>query len=186
MAVGVDFENDIFNLMPIINTEDRAAIFESQLQDGVMRKFKVEIDNECHPLLPNVYNLAFGPMDKRGNIDDRIRLKHRSYGRVFATIVLHAGIYLSRHPMHCIGIDGSTNERAWLYYRFIRRNFEYLRRHFQIYGLKYYVRITRLGKTQYDNPFDFADILPDLVPFEESEVVDDELMYNYFIFSKKA
>jgi hypothetical protein len=26
--------------------------------------------------------------------------------------------------------------------------------------LKYYVRISRFGKTQYDNPFDFNDVVP--------------------------
>lgn len=29
-----------------------------------------------------------------------------------------------------------------------------------MYGLKYYVRITRFEKNQYENPFDFGDIQP--------------------------
>ncbi|SCC56818.1 hypothetical protein GA0116948_11555 [Chitinophaga costaii] len=179
MAIAVNFEEDFFELKPLFQNENKIATFESPQIDGSTKLLKIEIDNEAHPLLPDVYNLAFGPVDRKGNIDDSARLRHKDYSKVFSTIVLHAGMYLSRNREHFLGIDGSSNGRAYLYYRFIQRNFDYLTSRFNIYGLKYYVRITRFGKTQYQNPFNFRDILPDFVLIAKDEKILDELMYNY-------
>jgi hypothetical protein len=91
--------------------------------------------------------------------------------------------YLKSNPSHYLGIDGSDNRRAILYFRMLQRNYEYLSRYFNIYGLKYYVRITRFGKRQYDNPFDFTDIEPYPEEITKSMKISPELMYNYFIFN---
>jgi hypothetical protein len=62
--------------------------------------------------------------------------------------------------MRYIGVDGSENLRAWYYWRTLQANFVYLAKYFDMFGLKYYVRISRFGKLQYENPFDFDDIYP--------------------------
>jgi hypothetical protein len=93
--------------------------------------------------------------------------------------------YLSHNPDHFLGIDGSNNGRAFLYYRIIQRNFDYLDQYFNVFGLKYYVRITRFGKTQYDDPFDLNDIAPQLVPLKKGVRIPSDMMYNYFIFNLK-
>jgi hypothetical protein len=50
-----------------------------------------------------------------------------------------------------------------------------------MFGIKYYVRITRYGKTQYDNPFDFEDIQP--YPDRIVKTTEwPEHMYNYYTF----
>ena len=67
--------------------------------------------------------------------------------------------YLELNKEHYLGIDGSDNTRAYFYFRAMIRNFEYLNRYFNMYGIKYFVRISRFGRTQYDNPFDFEDIM---------------------------
>lgn len=72
-----------------------------------------------------------------------------------------------------------------MYYRFIKSNYDYLNEFFTIKGLKYYVRISRLGKYDYDNPFDFEDVVtyPNEIYKEERTTLDK--LYNYFIFTKK-
>lgn len=179
----IDFDN-IYNIEPVANNFKKSS-FKTELADGMLADMQVEISNEAHELLPNVYNLAFGPLNKKGHIDDRIRLTHANYSKVFSTILFDARTYLSLNPDHYLGIDGSNNARAYLYYRFIRRNYDYLNNYFNMYGIKYYVRITRFGKTQYDNPFDFGDIHPYAERLEKDMVPEAEFMYNYFIFNLK-
>jgi hypothetical protein len=134
--------------------------------------------------MPNVYNLAFGPINERGRIDDKAELPHQSYSRVFSTILLNALNYLIKNPDHYVGIDGSENFRAYYYWRFLQRNHTYLNSCFEIFAIRYYVRITRFGKQQYQNPFDFNDLLA-----EPNKIVKTdnwpEHMYNYFIFKAR-
>ncbi len=48
------------------------------------------------------------------------------------------------------------------------------------------MRISRLGKYDYDNPFDFEDVVtyPNEI-YKDERMIADKL-YNYFIFTKKA
>jgi len=184
MAIGVKI--DFTNTYDIADVSEDLKIltFKSQLQNGHAIPLKVEISNEAHELLPNVFNLAFGPINAKGHIDDKAELPHTDYSRVFSTILLSALNYLNNNPEQYLGIDGSDNLRAYYYWRFLQRNFEYLNQFFEIFGLKYYVRITRFGKRQYQNPFDFEDVFvhPDrIVKTNEWP----EQMYNYFIFKIK-
>lgn len=184
MAIGVriDFANayEVENL-----SEDlRLLTFETQLVDGRIVPLKIEISNEGHELMPNVYNLAFGPVTANGRIDDRAELPHKSYSRVFSTILLNALNYLTENPAHYVGIDGSDNFRAYYYWRFLQRNHAYLNRFFEVFGIKYYVRITRFGKQQYQNPFDFNDLLAEPARIVKTDNWPEHL-YNYFIFKIK-
>jgi len=182
MAIGVKIDfGDVYDL---VSDECRTATFKTQLQDGQSTTLLIEISDTPHVLLPNVYNLAFGPADSHGKINDRAEVHHADYSRVFSTILLKAFDYLSEHPDHYIGIDGSDNNRAYYYWRFLQRNFDYLSKYFDIYGLKYYVRITRCGKQQYDDPFDFGDIRIDFDRIFKTNVWPTQ-MYNYFAFEKK-
>ena len=177
--VKIDFDNtfDIEDISPDL----RIAFFPTVLRDGREVLLKIEISNEAHDLLPNVFNLAFGPQNERGEIDDKAELAHENYSKVFSTILLNALNYLNENPGHYLGIDGSDNSRAYYYWRFCQRNFDYLSQYFSMYGLKYYVRISRFGKTQYENPFDFDDIHVEADRIIKTDVWP-KLMYNYFIF----
>lgn len=55
-----------------------------------------------------------------------------------------------------------------------------------MFGLKYYVRITRFGKSQYENPFDFKDIMPYPERIKKGVKIFPPFMYNYFIFNLKS
>jgi len=146
---------------------------------------KVEISDTPHELFSDVYNLAFGPLNARGKIDDVAGLAHKDYSKTFSTILFAAIAFLEAYPEHSLGIDGSTNGRAFLYYRLIQQNFDYLNQYFDISGLKYYVRVSRFGKTQYDDPFDFEDIVPATIKIEKGMKIPPDKMYNYFIFELK-
>lgn len=184
MAIGVKIDFDRTYNFTEISGDLRTAIFSTELQDENSAVLKIEISNEAHELLPNVYNLAFGPVDKKGEIDDKAALHHKDYSKVFSTILLVALKYLTLNPDHYLGIDGSDNLRAYYYWRFLQRNHDYLTNYFEIFGVKYYVRISRFGKTQYENPFDFDDIFPYPDRIHKS-LHWPKLMYNYFIFKLK-
>jgi hypothetical protein len=183
VAVSIDFDNT-YEIEPI--SEDlRVSTFNTELANGEEIPLRVEISSEAHELLPSVYNLAFGPINKKGKIDDNAEIAHADYSKVFSSILLAALTYLTDHPEQYLGIDGSNNARAYLYYRFLQRNFDYLDQFFEMYGLKYYVRITRFGKNQYDNPFDFEDVQPMTARITKDQSISPDFMYNYFIFKTK-
>jgi hypothetical protein len=182
-GVKIDFKN-IYK-QDSISDNLRLIEFTSSLRDGTALTLRVEISNEPHELLPFAYNLAFGPLDSKGRINDKAEIKHRDYSKVFSTILFNAFTYLNNNPEHFLGVDGSDNNRAYLYYRFMQRNFEYLSKYFNMYGIKYFVRISRFGKTQYDNPFCFGDIKAVAVELERGKVLSSDEMYNYFIFNVK-
>ena len=185
MAVSpkIDFD-DVYEIEPI--SEDlRYSYFKSKLNSGREVSLSVKISNQHHALLPNVYNLSFGPLNAKGKINDKAELTHDDYSKVFSTILLTAYVYLKNNPDHYLGIDGSDNARAYFYYRALQRNFNYLDKYFRMFGVKYFVRITRFGKTQYDNPFDFEDIMPYPFRIEKGNQISQDHMYNYFIFNLK-
>ena len=185
MAVRVKIDFDKVYEIEEISPGFNLSSFNTRLENGNQVALKVRISNQAHALLPNVYNLAFGPLNKQGKIDDKAELTHSDYSRVFSTILFSAYAYLQKNPDHYLGIDGSDNTRAFFYYRALQRNFAYLDQHFNMFGVKYFVRITRFGKTQYDNPFDFQDIMPYPYKIGANHEISQNNMYNYFIFTLK-
>ncbi len=182
--IKIDFEN-VYELDEI-SPDFKLTSFRTKLVAGTELPLVVKISNHPHVLIPAVYNMAFGPLNKQGKIDDKAELTHADYSKVFSTILFAAYAYLEQYPEHILGIDGSDNARAYYYFRAIMRNFHYLNQHFVIYGVKYFVRITRLGRTQYDNPFDFEDVIPYPDKLVADQTVSQDLMYNYFIFTLKG
>jgi hypothetical protein len=160
--------------------------FISPLKNGGRMPLGIEIGTEAHPLMPHVFNLSFGPLNKAGQIDDQAKLSHADHSRVFSTILFAALAFLKEHPGKYLGIDGSNNARAYLYYRCIRNNFRYLSQHFNIHGIKYYVRILRKLFDQDENyPIDVDDLLAIPRLIEEEERMVSNRLYNYFIFNIK-
>ena len=182
VVVKLDFNNR-YKMVPL-SDDLRVTTFTSELANGSPIPLRVDISSTPHAMLPSVFNLAFGPINAKGEIDDKAEIPHKDYSRVFSSILFAGLSYLRKHPNQFLGIDGSTNSRAYLYYRFLQRNFTYLDKFFEMYGLKYYVRISRFGKSQYDNPFDFKDVIPMTDRITNGMVIRSDLMYNYFIFKK--
>lgn len=183
IRIRLDFDNP-YKIEP--QTDDlRVSLFKTELNDGSLLQLKVKISNVSHELIPGVFNLAFGPTNARGEINDKAEIAHKNYSKTFSTILFTGLTYLNKNKDHFLGIDGSNNARAYLYYRFLQQNFDYLDQYFNIYGVKYYVRITRFGKSQYDNPFDFGDVYPFPDKIFKGMDVPADFMYNYFIFNRK-
>lgn len=64
--------------------------FTSELKDNTTIELHVLINEHPDHLLPNVFNLAFGPLDESNKIDDKIILCHKNVNKVFSTILLFA------------------------------------------------------------------------------------------------
>jgi hypothetical protein len=159
--------------------------FDSILQNGNVMPIGIHISEKAHPLMPNVYNLAFGPIDQDNQIDDKAKLCHQDHSKLFSTIVYTSLSYLKINSDKFLGIDGSSNARAYLYYRCMQNNLDYLNQYLNIYGVNYYVRVLRKLKLEdKNNPIDEDDVIAlpnDIV--KESFLKYDKL-YNYFIFNK--
>jgi hypothetical protein len=87
MAIGVKLDFDRTYEFSEISENLREAFFSNEVRGGGAVDLKIEISNEAHELLPNVYNIAFGPLKKNGEIDDKAELSHHDYSNVFSTIL---------------------------------------------------------------------------------------------------
>jgi hypothetical protein len=84
VAVKLDFDNT-YKIAPL-SGDLRVSTFTSDLEDGSSVPLRVEISSEPHALLPFVFNLAFGPTNAKGEIDDRAEITHKDYSKVFSSI----------------------------------------------------------------------------------------------------
>ncbi|WPQ63072.1 hypothetical protein SIO70_32410 [Chitinophaga sancti] len=185
MFVKLDF--DRVYQVDVEKGNEGEGFFYTVLRSGRKKRIKVQINDRPHELLDNVYNLAFGPVDRKERIKDMESLKHADYSMVFSTILNFAGWYLMQHPDRSVGLDGSTNSRAYYYFRMIKQNCDYLSKRFDMYGIKYYVRIKRKGTGLYEAPFDFRDIQSSAYKLLIDEIEKNrelETMFNYFTFEK--
>jgi hypothetical protein len=182
MAVPVILNFDGSYKVEKASDDLKTGYFTTGLQEGGEESLKIEISKTPHELMPSVYNLGFGPVTPECRINDKAVLSHRDYSKGFSTILFIGYRYMVKNPGHMLGIDGSDNRRAVLYFRMVLRNYDYLSNYFEIFGLKYYVRMTRFGKRQYDNPFDFSDVLPTPERVLKNMQLRLEWLYNYFIF----
>ena len=155
-------------------------IFESQLKDNTITPLKVKFTNIAESLLPNVYNLAFGPFDANGKINNFVNLKHKDSNKVFSTIILFSITFLKNNPHISIGIDGSDDLRANLYHRMFRYNYKNLRDFLVIIGVDWYVRLLRNGTIELDNN-GLAFFKPKPEPFDFQRKTND--LYRYYMFS---
>ncbi len=118
VAVTIDF-NNTYEIEPV-SDDLRVSTFNTEIAGGEEIPLQVEISSSAHELLPTVFNLAFGPINEKGKIDDKAEIAHADYSKVFSSILLAALTYLTDHPDQYLGIDGSNNARAYLYYRFLQ------------------------------------------------------------------
>src|SRR5215467_2433546 len=98
IIVKLDFANP-YNI-DAISDDLRISTFQTELQDGSYMPLKVEINREPHELVPTVYNLAFGPVNDRGEIDDKAEIHHKDYSKVFSSILMAGLTYLTHNDHH--------------------------------------------------------------------------------------
>lgn len=181
MFVKLDFEK----VYQVESEKRNEGFFYTVLRNGKKKRIKIQIADKPQPLLDGAYNLAFGPVDRKGRIKDMVSVKHTDYSMVFSTILKFAKDYLEWYPYHMVGLDGSTNSRAYVYFRMIKQNYDFLSERFDMYGIKYYMRVKRKGPELYDNPFDATDVACSYYKLLRNELDNNrdlEKMFNYFVF----
>lgn len=90
--------------------------FESKGRHGVVKKIV-----SYQQTAENEYNLAFGDINKNGNIDDKVITNNGDAVKVLATVVGTIFTFTKKYPDASIHIAGSTTERTKLYHRMIER-----------------------------------------------------------------
>jgi hypothetical protein len=154
-------------------------IFNCPLKSGRSIFLKIIIKPLENVLLPNVYNLSFGPPSDNDEIDDAAKIHHQDVSKVFSTILLFALTFLNTNKHVTIGLDGSNDGRAYLYHRIFGTNREYLNELFVPLGVDWYVRLLRTGFVELDvEGRPFFKPKPEL--FDYGRPAKD--LYRYYLF----
>ncbi len=171
MVIKINFE-DTYDIISVASDYTEAT-FYSFNRDGKPILIKILIKPVNNPLLPGVYNLAFGPPNEVRSIDDKVRIKHQDSNRLFSTILLFCLNFLQENPKVTIGLDGSDDTRAHFYHRIFINNKDYLGEYFLALGVDWCVRLLRNGEIERDatgkpffrlrpEPFDYQRTTKDL------------------------
>ncbi|RBQ11545.1 DUF6934 family protein [Pedobacter miscanthi] len=180
MQITINFEQTYS--ATFISEDLTEMTFDSPQRDGSSTKILVKISKHPDPLLPDVYNLGFGPPDLNGSFLDDVSLQHFDINRVFSSVLFLALVFLDTNSHLTIGIDGSNDFRARLYHRMFKHNSIYLAEYFTAIGVDWYVRIFRNGNyEQYEDGTPFAKPRPELFDYER----ENRDLYRYYMIKLK-
>ena len=84
--------------------------------------------------LPGVYNLAFGDMDEKGDINDLTVSNNGDRNKILATILKLVDEYTCKYPDRYIVFKGSTEHRTRLYRMAVGIHLEELSETYEIYA----------------------------------------------------
>jgi len=180
--IKINFES-IFE--PIEVAEDLSFMtFYSTIITGEDILIKVEIEPLGDPLLPNVYNLAFGPLNDGGGINDTANINHKNIGKMFSTILSYSLFFLQHNADNNIniGLDGSSDVRAYLYHRMFQTNKKHLDEFFSSIRVDWYARLLRNQDIERDEDGN-AFFKPRPEPFDYKRANHD--LYRYYMFKLK-
>jgi hypothetical protein len=104
--------------------------FTSEGQNGSIRKKVLFTPTP----LPNVYNLAFGDINEKGDLDDLTISNNGDRNKILATILKVVERYTNRFPERYVIFKGSTEHRTRLYRMAISLHLEELSEIFEIYA----------------------------------------------------
>lgn len=140
---------------------------------------KVELRPYPDFQLQNVYNLAFGPLNEKNKLDDTAKIKHADTDKMFSTVLVFGLMFLQKYPGLRIGLDGSSDSRAYLYHRMFQTNRDHLNEYFVALGVDWFVRLLRNGNVEREeNGSAFFKPRPELFNYERTP----HDLYNYYIF----
>lgn len=179
--VPIDLNNTVEPVF--VNNDFTEFIFRSRLVDGADKEMHVLFSKHPDPLLPNVYNLAFGPIGGDGEIDDQVVVRHKDINLVFSSVLFYAYFFLlaNEDKGYSIGVDGSNDIRAYLYHRMFNYNSSELADVFYIVGVDWYVRLLRNGTDIERDGEGYPLFKPRPEPFDLERNPAD--MYRYYMFS---
>ncbi len=116
----------------VITSSDKLEFqFESEVPKGRVKKVVqfVQSQNE------DIYNLAFGNLNKDGTIDDETTNDNKDRNKILATVAATVYEFTSKYPDKNIFFCGTTTERTRLYRMALTVNLEELKKDFIIYGV---------------------------------------------------
>jgi len=174
--------NDIYE-PDFISNNLQNFTFRSELKNNIKIELKVIISEHPDKYLPNVFNLAFGPLNEKGDINDDVKLKHKNVNKVFSTVLLFAITFLAENTTksYSIGIDGSNEIRAYLYHRMFRFNSQQLSDSIIIVGVDWYVKLLRNQSDIERDDKGFPLFKPRPEPFDLDRKAND--LYRYYLFA---
>jgi hypothetical protein len=177
MVVAINFE-EVYDLLEV-TIDYTEATFYTFDRCGHPILIKILLKLVDNPLLPGVHNLAFGPTNEDGSIDDQVRIKHKDSNKLFSTILLFCLNFLQENPGVKIGLDGSDDTRAHFYHRIFMNNKNYLGDYFVALGVDWCVRLLRNGKIEINAAGEpFFRLRPE--PFDYQRTTKD--LYRYYMF----
>ncbi|MCG2615366.1 hypothetical protein LZZ85_13785 [Terrimonas sp. NA20] len=180
MLINIDFENT-YEIAWISNDFSEAS-FYSPCKGSSAVLIRIRIAPVEYSYFPDVYNLSFGPLNEYGEIDDQSRVLHSNLSRLFSTIILFSIKFLQRNPGYTIGVDGSTDTRAYLYHRIFRSNETSFNELLETFGVDWFVKVLRGGELEtYTDGSIWAK--PWLEQFDYDRSAND--LYHYYMFRLK-
>jgi hypothetical protein len=116
----------------VIASSDKLEFqFESEGPKGRIKKVVQFVQTSNN----DIYNLAFGNLNKDGSIDDETTNDNRDRNKILATVAATVYEFTSEYPGKIIFFCGTTSERTRLYRMALTVNLEELKRDFHIYGV---------------------------------------------------
>lgn len=165
-----------------INNEITEFKFQSELKNNNQLDLYVRFSKIDDQFLPNVFNLAYGPLSDNGYIDDKIKINHKNSNKLFSTILFYVITFLDSYPEASVGIDGSNDVRAYLYHRMFISNQKELHDLIITIGVDWYVRLLRDGNIEVDSD-GVLFFKPKPEPFDIQRKTND--LYRYYLIKLK-
>jgi hypothetical protein len=116
----------------VITSSDKLEFqFESEGPKGKIKKV-VQFAQTSND---DIYNLAFGNLNKDGSIDDETTNDNKDRNKILATVAATVYEFTAEYPDKIIFFCGTTAERTRLYRIALTVNLEDLKKDFHIYGV---------------------------------------------------
>lgn len=115
-------------------------VFTAVLKGGSKIPIVVIIHPPVNELMPDVYDLSYGPVDENQMIDENVILSFNNPSKVFSTLAFAALFFLNENPGAFLGISAVDTRQALLYRRLIKDNFDYIAHYYQISGVEFYAK----------------------------------------------
>jgi hypothetical protein len=120
------------SVYPVSTSRDRLSFtFESVSSEKVVRK-KVQFVL----IADGLYNLAFGDVSSRGELDDLVVTDNKDMYEVLATVIQILRIFLELHPDEAIYVKGSTPSRTRLYQIILTKEISDWNDKFVVFGIE--------------------------------------------------
>ena len=101
---------------------------------GPKGKIKKQVVFKAFENNTNVFNIGFGDVDKKGNINDLTITGNEDSQKVLATVALTIVKFFEKYPDCYVFATGSTKSRTRLYRMGITNNLPQVAQTFEIYG----------------------------------------------------